>query len=259
MKNERARKNMQIKFTKTMKVFLLFVLLTFVVSPSTLWAKGGYEITFLGVNLETFQGSDWMKVAAGAAASILTHELGHALYLESQGKDWRLEPSSSGFAVTTSNSLTDRQYRGLGRSGYLLQTGIGLLLTTFDATAKSDFTKGWVGVNVLQTLSYRWRGHHGFDDFAMIERGDGNGESSFRLFSAISIYNFLKANSETGSLIKGLRGFLDPKGPMTIQPSKRLYDERNTLFFSLDTRPFSEDPVDFFGKNRTEWVRNSAN
>ncbi len=249
---------MQIKFTKTMKVFLLFVLLTSAMSPSTLWAKGDFEIIFLGVNLETFQGSDWMKVAAGAAASILTHELGHALYLESQGKDWRLETSSSGFAVTTSNPLTDKQYRGLGRSGYLLQTGIGFLLTTFEATAKSDFTKGWVGMNVLQTLSYRWRGHHGFDDFAMIERGDGNGESSFRLFSSLSIYSFLRANSKTGSLINGLRGFLDAKGAMTIQPSKGLYDVRNPLGFSLDTRPFSEDTVDLFGRNRTELVKNSA-
>ena len=249
---------MQIKFTKTKKVFLIIVLLTFVMSPSTLWAKGGFEITFLGVNLETFQGSDWMKVAAGAAASILTHELGHALYLESQGKDWRLETSSSGFAVVTSNPLTDKEYRELGRSGYLLQTGIGLLLTTFEATAKSDFTKGWVGINVLQTLSYRWRGHHGFDDFAMIERGGGNGESSFCVFSSLSIYNFLRGNSETGSLIYGLKGFPDAKEAMTIQPLKGLYDERNPLGFSLNTRAFSEDIVDFFGRNRTEWVGNSA-
>ena len=249
---------MQIKFTKTMKVFLLFIFLTFAVSPSTLWAKGGFDIYFLGVNLETFRESDWKKVAAGAVASILTHELGHALYLESQGKDWRLETSSSGFAVTTANPLTDKQYRGLGRSGYLLQTGIGLLLTSFEATAKSDFTKGWVGMNVLQTLSYRWRGHHGFDDFAMIERGDGNSESSFRLFSSISIYNFLRANSETGSLIYGLRGFLDAKGAMTIQPSKGLYNETNPLAFTPDTRPFSEGTFDLLGKNRTELVRNSA-
>lgn len=241
-----------------MKVFLLFFLLTFIMSPSTLWAKGGYEITFLGVNLETFKESDWTKVAAGAAASILTHELGHALYLESQGKDWRLEASSSGFAVTTSNPLTDKQYRGLGRSGYLLQTGIGLLLTAFGGTAKSDFTKGWVGMNVVQTLSYRWRGHNGFDDFAMIERGDGNSESSFRLFSSISVYNFLKANSKSGSLISGLKGFLDTKGAMTIQSSKRLYDVRNPLAFSLDTRPLSVDTVDLFGKNRVELVRNNA-
>jgi hypothetical protein len=249
---------MQIKSTKTMKVFLLFFLLTFVVSPNTLWAKGDFEITFLGVNLETFQGSNWMKVAAGAAASILTHELGHALYLESQGKDWRLETSSSGFAITTSNPLTDEQYRGLGRSGYLLQTGIGMLLTTFETTAKSDFTKGWVGVNVVQMLSYRWRGHHGFDDFAMIERGDGNGESSFRLFSCISIYNFLRANSKTGSIIYGLRSSRDTKGAMSIQPSKGLYDVKNPLGLSLDTRPFSEDTVDLFGKKRMELVGNGA-
>ncbi|MBN1832644.1 MAG: hypothetical protein JW896_11090 [Deltaproteobacteria bacterium] len=247
---------MGTKFKKAKKTFTLFVILTFVMSPSALWAKDGFDIYFLGVNLKTFQGSNWMKIAVGAAASILTHELGHALYLESQGKDWSVEPSSAGFAVTTTDSLTDKEYRGLGRSGYLLQTGIGLLLTSFDATAKSDFTKGWTGINVVQTLTYKLRGHNGYDDFAMIERGQGNGESSYRLFTSMSIYNFLKANSETGSVIYDISGFQDKKRPVTGEnPTFQLNDEPNSLVFSVDTEISPSLSFDLFAKSRTQSLK----
>jgi len=244
---------MGTKFMKIRKALILFVLLTFILSPTTLWAKGGYDIYFLGVNLKTtFQGSSWMKIAVGAAASILTHELGHALYLESRGKDWSLESSSSGFAVTTTNSLTDKEYRGLGRSGYLLQTGIGLLLTQFDVTAKSDFTKGWVGINVVQSLTHQWRDHNGYDDFAMVDRGQGNGESSFRLFTSISIYNYLKANSETGKAIYGAGGFQDYRRSMTSKNSALQFnDEPNSLILSMDTENAEPLSSGFFVKNAT--------
>ncbi len=241
---------MGTKFKKTKKAFILFVVLTFVMSPSALWAKGGFDIYFLGVNLKTFQGSNWMKIAAGAAASILTHELGHALYLESRGKDWSIEPSSAGFAITTTDSLTDKEYRGLGRAGYLLQTGIGLLLTSFDATAKSDFTKGWVGINVVQTLTYKLRGHNGYDDFEMINRGQGNGESSYRLFTSISIYNFLRANSEPGRLIYDVSRFQDEIKPMRSEnPSFQFNDKLNPLTFSMDREDSPPLSFDFFAEN----------
>lgn len=243
---------MGTKFKKTKKAFIIFVIFTFVMSPSTLWAKGGFDIYFLGINLKTFQGSNWMKIAAGAAASILTHELGHALYLESQGKDWNVEPSSTGFAVTTTDSLTDKEYRGLGRSGYLLQTGIGLLLTCFDATAKSDFTKGWTGINVVQSLTYKLRGHNGYDDFAMIDRGQGNGESAYRLFTSISIYNFLKANSETSRVIYDISGSQDKRRLMTGEnPIFQFNDELNPLVFSTNTEISPSLPFDLFAKNKT--------
>jgi len=244
---------MGTKFMKTRKALLLFVLFTFVLSPTTLWAKGGYDIYFLGINLKTaFQGSNWMMIAAGAAASIVTHELGHALYLESRGKHWDLEPSSSGFAVITTNPLTDKEYRGLGRSGYLLQTGIGVLLSQFDVTAKSDFTKGWVSMNVLQSLTHKWRDHNGYDDFAMIDRGQGNGDSSFRLFTSISIYSFLKANSENGKAIYGAGGFQDERRSMTNENSTlQLNDEPNSLILSMETENAEPLSSGFFVKNAT--------
>jgi len=65
-----------------------------------------------GINLKSFQESNWLKVTAGAVVSVLVHELGHALYLQSQGKDWDLQSSSSyGLAIHTSDPLSENQYR----------------------------------------------------------------------------------------------------------------------------------------------------
>jgi len=156
-------------------------------------AQSDYEFYFFGINLKSFQGSNWLKVTAGAVASVLVHELGHALYLQSQGKDWDLQSSSSsGLAIHTSDFLSENQYRNFGRAGFALQTFIGAVLTTFEKTRYSDFTKGWVGINAFQVSSYNGRNHDIGNDFEMIERGGGNGDFELGVFYLIGSYNLLK-------------------------------------------------------------------
>lgn len=161
--------------------------------PVSANAQSDYEFYFFGINLKTFQESNWVKVTAGAVASVLVHELGHALYLQSQGKDWDLQSSSSsGLAIHTSQTLSESQYRNFGRAGFALQTFIGAALTTFEKTRYSDFTKGWVGINAFQVCSYNGRNHDIGNDFEMIERGGGNGDLELGAFYLISSYNLLK-------------------------------------------------------------------
>lgn len=156
-------------------------------------AQSDYEFYFFGINLKSFQQSNWLQVTAGAVASVLVHELGHALYLQSQGKDWDLQSSaSSGLAIHTSDTLSDSQYRNFGRAGFALQTFIGAVLTTFDQTRRSDFTKGWVGMNAFQVCSYNGRNHDMGSDFELIEKGGGNGDLELGAFYLISSYNLLK-------------------------------------------------------------------
>ena len=156
-------------------------------------AQSDYEFYFFGINLKSFQGSNWIKLTAGAVVSVLVHELGHALYLQSQGKDWDLQSSSSsGLAIHTSDTLSENQYRNFGRAGFALQTFVGAVLTTFDKTRHSDFTKGWVGMNAFQVCSYNGRNHDIGNDFEMIERGGGNGDLELGAFYLISSYNLLK-------------------------------------------------------------------
>jgi hypothetical protein len=156
-------------------------------------AQSDYEFYFFGVNLKSYQESNWVKITAGAVVSLLVHELGHALYLQSQGKDWDLQSSSSsGLAIHTSDSLSENQYRNFGRAGFALQTFIGTVLTTFENTRYSDFTKGWVGMNAFQVCSYDGRGHDIGNDFEMVERGGSNGDFELGVFYLIGSYNLLK-------------------------------------------------------------------
>jgi len=161
-------------------------------------AQSDYEFYFFGINLKSFQESNWLKVTAGAVVSVLVHELGHALYLQTQGKDWDLQSSSSsGLAIYTSETLSKNQYRNFGRAGFALQTFIGAVLTTFEKTRHSDFTKGWVGINAFQVCSYKGRNHDIGDDFEMIDRGGSNGDLELGAFYLISSYNLLKMDMPT--------------------------------------------------------------
>jgi hypothetical protein len=163
--------------------------------PCASVAQSDWEFYFFGVNFKAFKESNWLMVATGAVTSLLTHELGHALYLEAQGKDWNFLPSSSGLAITTDNYLTDKQYRNFGRSGFALQAGIGAILTSFDSTKHLDFTKGWVSMNVAQLYTYEQRKHDDGDDFALIEKGNGDKGLNFGALALITQNNLLALES----------------------------------------------------------------
>ncbi len=131
-------------------------------------------------------------VATGVVTSILAHELGHALYLKSQGKNFNLSTSLLGFAVHTNDYLTEKQYRNFGLSGFAFQAGIGTLLTTFESTKNYDFTKGWVVMNNTQLCTYEHRRHDIENDFALIERGNGDKRLNFGVLASISQYNLTR-------------------------------------------------------------------
>lgn len=155
-----------------------------------------FEFYFFGINLKTYKNSNWLMVTAGAISSMVVHELGHILYLESQGKDWNSFQSSSGFVIHTDNDLTDRQYLNFGWSGFAFQAGIGTLLTSFENTRHSDFTKGLVSMNAFELWTYGHRNHDGGDDYALIERGNGDKTQNFFTIAAISHNNLAAISNQ---------------------------------------------------------------
>lgn len=170
-------------------------------NPDVVRAEGDYEIYFFGINLKSFHNCDWLHIAAGAAASLLVHELGHALYLEAQEHKWDFELSTaSGMAITFSDSLSRRQSRDFGRAGFALQTGIGLLLASMPASRGSDFTKGWVGVNTIQLYTYDVREHEHGNDFSMIDKGGGNPDLEMGLMAVVSSFCLLQTKDAKGGL-----------------------------------------------------------
>lgn len=194
------------------KVFVTFISITLIfILPNVTIAGSGFEFYLFGVKVESFRNYNWFKVTAGAVSSVLAHELGHALYLERSGKDWELRTSSSGLAIYTHDDLSDNNCKNLGRAGFALQTAIGTLLTSFEKTRKSDFTKGWVGINTVQLYTYNFRSHNDGDDFNMIERGGGNPVLEQNVFTVLSLYNISR---------------LKPKNPKSTIPG---YDMVNEL------------------------------
>ena len=172
------------------KLILLAGIFCFTMGLNPAQAKSDYEFIFFGINVNHLKDSKPILLAAGALASIAAHELGHMLYLESQGKSWGLQTSmSSGFAVNTSDQLNDGQLQYFGRSGFLLQTSIGTLLTCLQGTRNSDFTKGWVAMNTFQIWTYDVRSHDIGDDFDLIEKANGDVYTDRMFLSLWSRYN----------------------------------------------------------------------
>lgn len=193
-----------------------FVFFALLLQLSVCHAQSNYEINIFGINMKTFKNSNWIELAAGAVSSVLVHEMGHALYLTAQGKDWDFSAAYSGLAVETSDQLSDSQYRNFGRAGFALQSLVGAFLTFFDSTRNSDFTKGWVSMNTFQISTYSLRSHHAGSDFDLIEKGNGNKEAEFSAFAFVSEYNKLNA-------------FLPNNLPVGM-PSKTMQDNRRWSF-----------------------------
>jgi hypothetical protein len=197
-------------------------------------AASDYEFYFFGINVGELRDADPVMLAAGAIASIAVHELGHALYLQSQGKRWSLEGGpTSGIAIQTSDALSGDQMKAFGRAGFLLQTAVGTVLTSLGATRHSDFTKGFVALNAFQIWSYDARGRSAGDDFDMIQRGQGNSDIDRSLFSAISLYN--------------MRVFQDtvPLYPFFAPSDRPPVDGPAALFGETATGPGPRGPLHF--------------
>lgn len=140
------------------RIGIILIVVFMLLLPVRSIAQSDWEFYFFGFNLNKIVDGDYSEMAKGAAASLIVHELGHILYLESQGKDWKLETSGSGIRIWSNDYFTDNQYVKSGRAGFALQTLGSALLMTFKED--SDFTVGWVGMNALQFGTAPLRGNN---------------------------------------------------------------------------------------------------
>ncbi len=159
-------------------------------------AQSDFEYYLFGVKLGSFQETNWFEITAGVTASLLTHELGHALYLELAGKSWDARYSfPSEVAIHTDDSLTGGEAVNFGRAGFVLQTAIGTVLSSVEATRRLDFVKGWVAMNAVEAYAYKSRPRKIGDDFALIDRGGGNGDLEFAAFTFMALSNVMRLES----------------------------------------------------------------
>ena len=148
-----------------MKRLLMVVALLVLILPVT--ASGGdWKIYILGVDLDRIKEGGWPIVALGAVSSLISHRLGHTGY----------------------ERLDSDETRGYGRAGFIVQSIVGLALTSFKSTRKSSFTKGWIGWTDLQlALYHQW--HKDWGDFGTIEDQGGNRKRDYNAFCLIAVYN----------------------------------------------------------------------
>jgi len=253
---------MQMKTVYKRKILVIFIIaLLLVFCFDTADAQSGFEFYFFGQNFKSFQDCNWLKVAAGAVASVFVHELGHALYLELSGKSWDVQTSfPSGFAVRFDDLLDDRESVNFGRAGFALQTFIGMALTTFEITKRSDFTKGLVGMNTVQIVSYKSRTHDIGDDFVMIDRGGGGVDLEFAVFSFLSITNQIRLESDLSTFLTKIDStpnseFYNITESVTDSQDVFLVDTEPTV--QIPSLPAIElphfDPQEAFAKNNSHW------
>lgn len=148
-----------------------------------IFSMSAYSADFyvFGINGNWIKKAQWEKILLGAVSSVVAHEAGHIIALE-------LTNSSYSWNVTTfeftSNSNSDAQM--IGRSGFIAQHGVNLLLTSFKK--ESDFTKEYtLGTGILH-LSYPLRNRSGGDLETLDKRG-GNGMKEWMFFNGLLLHN----------------------------------------------------------------------
>jgi len=155
----------------------------------------GVDVTILGADWDwLLQASarDWLKMCLGGVGAALVHELGHVAYAEIKGMDidygW-----SGGFRTVVRNprEFSSGEMRMFARSGFLLQHLVGSGLSLFKRTSNSYFSRGYMVVGAIGTLTYPLR--HGNDgDFDMIDRYGGNPGFEYALYSGWSLVNLVR-------------------------------------------------------------------
>ena len=157
-----------------------------------LWGCSSMKFYVCGVEINK---KDWNHYTfVGVTASVYTHMLGHYLFAELNG----VEIHQEGKYEVVDYYKTDSDLRSFARGGFVLQNAVNILLTTFERTRNTSFTKGYTITTALETWFYplRYRDPKDEGDFHSLDRHDGNGTAEHNLYSTIALYNVLKINDQ---------------------------------------------------------------
>ncbi len=153
----------------------------------------GYEFYFFGVNTKTFKEANYWKVGAGVVTSLAVHTGGHLFY----ARVHNMGCSFDGFQETVSWGYEPARYREFAQAGFIAQNLGGLILTSIPYTRQSDFTKGYVAMAFVQTVTYPLTQpfmKEGYGDLRYSDKYGGNATWEYIGFSAIATHNLLRVN-----------------------------------------------------------------
>lgn len=145
------------------------------------------DFYYFGINGKWIKNAKWGDVATGVVSSVATHFLGHMGYAYVKG----LDVTVSGTKEILHEPYSDSEARNFARAGFVLQHGVGLVLTSCKRSRDWDFTKGYTITTALATITYPWR-HSSDGDFNMIDDHGGNGCVEYLFFCALSCHEILR-------------------------------------------------------------------
>lgn len=165
-------------------IFLLIFLFTFFIPACT-----DTRCFIFGTELQrNVKYNNYAKMLGGAAASIAFHTLGHHLVAEI----FQVDIYQDGLNECTIEGTHSRaDLRWVSRGGFLLQSLVGIGLTSFEYSRDSYFTKGFVGMTALELGAYPliWKDE---GDFQSITNRGGDGSDEYNLYALIGAYNLYR-------------------------------------------------------------------
>jgi hypothetical protein len=165
-----------------------------------LYGCGGTKFYFFGVDADLFKeakAKDWAKVGAGAVTSVAAHVGGHWIAGEIFDIDYEFNDfytkEEVAYECWEGETCSNSDLRWFARSGFVLQHGIGLALTSFEKTRYSWYTRGYVATSAIQTWTYPIKTHDSnYSDFKMLDHANGNGDLEYGIYSTIALHNMLR-------------------------------------------------------------------
>jgi hypothetical protein len=172
-----------------MLIFVVMLLLTVPAQCRAGALPGDYKFYVLGMDYDYLKQADPWQVALGAGAAFAAHYGGHVAYGWIRGMSMRLE----GLSEIYSRNETAADVRWFNRAGFITQGLIGLALTSFEKSRQWDFTKGYVALSLVETVSYPVR-FIGSQDGDLHNIGNSGGSEHWEhaAFSALSLHNFMR-------------------------------------------------------------------
>ena len=159
----------------------LLLILTLLIPIS---AYGGdYQFYFFGVNANVINRSNWKQVTLGAVSAIAVHTAGHLIY----GKITNSDVTFTGLTKETIHNASQSEKENFARAGFVAQSLVGLVLTSFEKTRQSSFTKGYIVASALETWSYPIR-NRSTGDLSEVS------DLEFAGYSLISLHNLLRVD-----------------------------------------------------------------
>lgn len=170
------------------KLIVVFVLLLSACTSLKETVKNS-DFYYFGVNAKTFKEANYWKAGAGALASVATHTAGHYAYAGLTGIHIRQQ----GLSEVVDGNLPAHNLRDFFTSGFALQNGIGLILTSIPVIRQSDFTKGYVTASFIEIVFYP-AVYRTDGDLNQLSEHGGNGDLAYGIFTGIATHNMLRVN-----------------------------------------------------------------